>query len=345
MAKRQKIVKQRSHKPLPTVKKIRRMPKPPAAKSLLAGTDKIPLYEKTDKRTKIAIIQTGSWGDNINSTLMLPPLHKKYPNCIIDVYTSTYFESAFHNNPLITNLIRHTADSKQSALHLTLTIPKNVENRGYDLVLAPHPMFNPDNWTSINTPSLGINIICAWIRALEHNDIPYKMPLETVLRLTTQEVHKVNRFCTAIPKFNDRDNILMEVQGESGQSFWDHTWTMDVCKHLLQNPKVTIYISRKHDGSDVAELQQIAPGRIYFVGGLSLRECAELYNKCKAFFSCSSGLSNACNTNWCKNNIIWIETTNSPSVTSAPIRSSGKTFWHENDKPAFLHMLKKEHGL
>jgi len=206
-------------------------------------------------------------------------------------------------------------------------------------------MVNPDKWTSTKTGTLGTNLICAWVRALEDADIPYTMPLESIMQLTTAEVDKVRRYCGAINM--DRKNVLMEVHGESGQTFWTPHWTKIVGKALVNNPNVNLFISRRHNAEDVQELAGIAPGRVHFVGGLTLRECAELFNRCHAFFSVSSGLSNACNTNWCKKDIEWIETVNGDGnggsvVHSAPIRSEGKTFWYDNNLDAFVNMLREK---
>jgi hypothetical protein len=51
-------------------------------------------------------------------------------------------------------------------------------------------------------------------------------------------------------------------------------------------------------------------------------------------------LSNACNTNWGRKDVTWIETTNSPAATSAPIRREDKIFWHENNIDSFINMLR-----
>lgn len=287
--------------------------------------------------TKIAIIQTGSWGDNINSTLMLQPLKARYPQSRIEVHTSTYFGSAFANNPYIDKLIKHPSTDKNSSLHLAVILPPKLS--GYDIVFNPHPMFNGDKWTSIKHPELGTNLILAWVRALEHNDIEYTLPLQTILQLTADEVRNVDAFCSKVDKFADSRNILMEVAGESGQSFWTPQWTVTVGKHLL-NGNTNLFISRRDNGSDIASLQQYAPGRVYFVGGLTIRECAELYNRCHAFFSVSSGLSNACNTNWCRNNVTWVEVVNSLQCSSAPIRAEGKIYWHHNNVNEFIGMLQ-----
>ena len=87
----------------------------------------IPKYQN-DGITKIAIIQGGAWGDNINSTLMLKPLRTHFPDAIIDVHTSTNYGNAFHNNPYISNIIQHECHDKNSAINLAIAIPPHLVN-------------------------------------------------------------------------------------------------------------------------------------------------------------------------------------------------------------------------
>lgn len=302
----------------------------------LTTKDDLPSYKKDDGRKKIAIIQTGSWGDNVNSTLMLLPIKGKWPNSVIDVYTTTIYGSAFHNNPYIDNLVHYEAYSKHDALHFMNIVPQEIDHIGYDLIFNAHPMINADKWTALKSP-LGTNLICAWVRALEDLDIEYTLPLTTILKLTEGEAHKVNEYWKTVPK--RPRNVLMETYGESGQTFWNHEWTIKVGQHLLDG-KTNLFISRKEKDADCLKLEQHAPGFVHHVGGLSIRECAHLFNKCSHFFSISSGLSNACNTNWCKNDIVWIETTAGDGCTSAPVRKDGKVFWHKNDLKMFMSMLR-----
>lgn len=273
---------------------------------------------------------------------MFGPIKDHFSGCVLDVHTSTFYESAFTNNPLIDNIVTYGAHRKQDALHLTLEIRNKLGGAGYDLIFAPHPMYNGDMWQSKIHPELGKNLIYAWVRALEEADIPYELPLETTMRLTSHEINNATKFRRKVKSFNQSRNILMEIHGESGQTFWDHNWTLMVGKYLLKDEKTNLFISRKHSSGEIQELVKFAPGRVFFAGSLSIRECAELFNHCDAFFSVSSGLSNACNTNWCKNDIKWIETVNSPTVTSAPIRKEGKVFWMHDDKKKFLEMLEDE---
>jgi hypothetical protein len=302
-----------------------------------------PKYQKDDHK-KIALIQPGSWGDNINSTLMFRPLKKHWPGAILDVYTSSIYSSAFHNNPDIDHLMVVEVLNRDQALHLLTLLPKELEGRGYDVVLNPHPMINGDKWVSIRNGHLTGphgNLIGAWIRALEDLNVNYDLPLETVLVLTQAEIDKVQNFMRTVPPGR---NVLMEDETRSGQSFWNGDWTMAVAKRLL-NGQTNLFLSRQQIDPNVEQLQREHPGRVFFMGDFSIRECADVFNYCDIFFSVSSGLSNACNTSWCKKNGIWIETVNphphgGSVVTSAPIRSEGKTFWFDNNLQNFLEMLR-----
>lgn len=295
-------------------------------------------YPPEDRRHKIAIVQPGSWGDCVNSTLMFKPLKAHWPNSLIDVYTSSLYASAFYNNPFINKLIEVPTTTRDQSLHLVKVIPPLLTNV-YDVVCNPHPMVNGDKWTSIRFGELGTNLICAWVRALEDLGVPFELPLETILELTPAEVENA-QFCMSTTPGR---NVLMEVESRSGQAFWDLNWTLAVGRHLL-NGNTNLYISRQSAELDVIKLKEMAPDRVHFIGHRTLRECAEVFNRCDIFFSVSSGLSNACNTSWCKKTGKWFETINSEVVSSAPIRRDGKVFWYENDIPKFIEMLKS-HGV
>lgn len=284
---------------------------------------------------KIALIQPGSWGDNINSTLMFKPIHDHWPDAKIDVYTSTIFGSAFHNNPHISNLIETPANSKQEALHQLVTTPPLLKNRGYNIILNPHPMINPDKWTSTKN-DYGTNLICAWIRALEDNNIPYDPKLETILKLNDLEVEKAERLYRTIDK--SRPLTIMEITGESGQTFFNEVW-LDQILNTLCTRNQNVAISNRTTNQLIEKYKKKYPHQVYFIGSLSLRECVVIFNKSSRFISVSSGLSNACNTNYAKKDIQWIEIINSPAVSSAPIRAEGKQFWYENNVQKFVQHL------
>jgi len=294
-----------------------------------------------DGRFRIAIVQTGAWGDNINSTLMFEPIKKHFEGCLLDVHTSTKYGDAFANNPHVDNIFYHKATTKNSALNLALTIPEALKNRGYSKIISPHPMYNSDKWNSLQNPEWGENLIFAWVRALEELEVPYGNKLTTVLKLTDPERAKVRSFINEIKNFKTSRNILLEIEGESGQTFWSPQWTIDVGNHLLDG-NTNLFISHRDQRGDIVNLADHNVGHVYWVGDLSIRECAGLFNNCDAFFSVSSGLSNACNTNWCKNDVKWIEVVNSITCSSAAIRKCNKIFWHENDITAFLQMLTEE---
>ena len=288
---------------------------------------------------KIAIVQLGSFGDNINSTLMIAPIKAKYPDSKLTIHTASKYESAFWRCPGVDEIIKHHADTKDATFNLYNTVPALVKSMGYDLVMVPAPILHPGEWSSLKHPELGTNLILSFVRDLERHDISYELPLKTVLRLTPQEYLKAQEFCKHLPP--NRRNVLMEVHAESGQTFWNANWTIEVGKHLLKKP-TNLLISRAFSGHDVTALQNSCPphSSVYCLHGHSLRECAEIFNHCEAFLSVSSGLSNACNTDHCKTDIDWIETVNSDTVNSAPIRSAKKMFVYKNDISNFIKILR-----
>lgn len=290
---------------------------------------------------EIAIVQLGSWGDNINSTLMLEPIKKAHPGCTIEVHTTSLYQSAFRNNPHIDKITAYPCGSKTECFDLYNTIPIQVAAMGYDRVFTPAPILCLDR-TSLRHPELGNNLICSFVRCLEEAGIEYDWPVRTVMQLEPDEVQNVDNWVSmAQIQLADHQTVLMEVQGESGQSFWNHTWTMAAVRHLMRRPRTNVIISRRDKTKEVVLLEKEFPKRVYWAGALSIRECAELYNRCDAFLSISSGLSNACNTNHCRQDLTWVETVNSPTVTSAPIRATGKVFWYENNIQAFLRTLAR----
>lgn len=296
----------------------------------------IPKYEKNDQ-TKIAIVQGGAWGDNINSTLMLKPLKNKFENSIIDIHTSTLYASPFYNNSYINKIFEHQADNKPDAINLGLLIPPLLSDSNYDFILSPHPIFNGDKWSCIKHQEWGENLIFAWVRALEDIDVDYGDELETILCLTNEEINKVESLMKNF-KSDTRFKNIMEITGESGQTFWNHKWTEKVLNQLARKNEI-IFLSNREKTGDLCSLQDKYPNNIIFIGDLSLRECAGVFNYCDRFFSVSSGLSNACNTNYCKKDIQWIEVVNSVTCSSKAIRSTGKEFWHLNDLNAFLEHI------
>lgn len=287
---------------------------------------------------KIAIIQPGCFGDNVNSTLMLKPLRERYHSATIDVHTTTLYSQPFKGINLIDQVIEYPASEKNEALHYVHVIPDRIKNAGYDLVLNPHPMINPDKWTSTTRPELGTNLINAWVRCLEDNGVRVPQQLETLMEHSDDELRTASEFFKQ-RGIKEGRNILMEIGHESGQSFWNNDWTIRVGSYLLDG-KTSIFLSRKHDGADIAQLRKKNRAHVHFVGDLPVRVCAALYNHCSHFFCVSSGLTNACNTSGRRTDVQWVEVINSPTVSSSPIRSENKTFWYENDIGSFITMLK-----
>lgn len=301
---------------------------------------------------KVAFVSLGSWGDAINSTLMFKPIKRHFESidgvCSIEVHTTALYESAFHNNPYVNNIVCHQYQGKpvtrkQDCFALYNTVPDLVRKIGYDKVFVPAPILLPTKRNSLLHQEFGDNLICTFMRYLEDNGIDYQWPVETILRLTNSEIEAVNSWLKKQKvSLDNHFNILMEIHGESGQTFWNHNWTLAVSRHLMRKPSVNLFISRREKTADIAQLEIETNRKIKWVGELTLRECAELHNRCNAFFSVSSGLSNAANTNHCRKDLLWFEVVNDHTVTSAPLRTDNKVFWYKNDINAFTKMLAEK---
>lgn len=311
------------------VNKVANHKKPKLPQQMITKAQQIP------DNPNIAIIQTASWGDNINSTLMLQPIKTKWPNCKIDVFTSNRYASAFHHNPHISNLYEEPVQNKTEAMTSAIKWGQKINPAQYPLIINAHPFYNPEKRNSLQHPHLGDNLILSWVRALEEAGIEYTMPLKTELCFNQNEIDKANQFLSQMP---NKPKVLMEIYGESGQSFWDHNWTIAVTE-LLASKGYCVIHSRCHDGPDLHQLRQRFTD-VYFAGSLSIRECAALYEKCDMFFCISSGLMNACNAS--TRRIPWFEVINSYMVSSTPLSKENKNVWMENNITNFINFLKEK---
>lgn len=282
---------------------------------------------------KIAVVQTGCWGDNVNSTLMLKPLKNKYPKSTIDIFTAERYHTPFIKNPYIDNIIKLSSSNKNDALNLMHV----VKPKGYDLIVRNHPMLNK-TWSSHKNPQLGENLILSWVNWLEANDVDYEIPLKTDLILSKEEENAPINF---IEKYVSKDRkgiVLIEAEAESGQSFWNAQWT-DTVARKLHSMNYIVLINSICEANIAQNLQTITGNRIIWMGGFTLRTMAAFYDHSDVFISISSGLSNACNTQQRKIVPHWLEVVNSLTCSSNVIRSTGKTFWHDNNIIKFCDHL------
>lgn len=294
---------------------------------------------------KIGFVQLGSFGDCINSTLMIEPIVNHFTNDYghveLDVITTTFYRDAFVNCPNVNRIIAYEAKSKKAAFDLYNSIPASIaNNKSYDKVFVPAPILLPNHRNSLKHPEFGNNLICTFMRALEEEGIDYKFPVKTQLRLGIDEINEVNKFINNIGfnTYNPRF-ILMEVHGESGQTYWNDNWTNKVLDYLTTDPNNIIFVSRRELTKNVKSF--IDNGKnVIDASKLSLRCCGELFNRCDVFIGVSSGLTNICNTSWCKKNIQWFEAVNSPTVCSAPLRETDKNFFFDDDCDGFIRLLK-----
>lgn len=286
---------------------------------------------------KIAIVQYGSLGDCINSTLMFGPLRAHYGADVdIDVHTASIYRPAFDHNPLITRTIGYPAASKRDAFALYNT-PRPT---GYDLVLTPAPILRPVvDRCSLRYPQLGHNIILSFARALDDLGVFYSLPLQTTLVLTDAErTTAIAYLSKIICRHAKRRFYLIEAGAESGQTFVDDMWLYNLIGFLCRRNDAICVVSCKKLGPTLQRL--LSHNKIAWVGALSVREVSVLFDQCAAFFSISSGLANACNVHGRRRDVPWFEVVNDATCSTAPIYNLGRTYWYRNDLAAFLAHLE-----
>jgi ADP-heptose:LPS heptosyltransferase len=292
---------------------------------------------------RVAMMMFGSFGDCVNSTLMLEPIRSHFGDKLaaLDLFTSHKYRPAFEQNPAINTLVEFPADTKDQAFALYNTVPQQVATMGYDLVLDPAPIRTqpPSQRTSLKHPELGENLIYSFVRALEKAGIPCPFPLRTHLHLTPLERRRGAALGGA---YKGKRRVLMEMHGESGQTFWNASWTLSVGRRLMADSNTVVFLSNLSWTPEIKQLQAEFPTQCVWVGSLTIRECAELFDHCEMFFSVSSGLANACNTDGRKRDGVWVEVCNDSTVTTAPIYSQGRTYWHTNNLDGFLAHLASQ---
>lgn len=288
-----------------------------------------------------AVVVMASWGDVVISTLVVRAIKEQRKDVHVTFYTSSACKGAVFNNPKIDKLEVIPANKAQAWGLQDKII--NKARQKHQLVITPWAGFTPQHeWVPIDMPGTPHNFMWAYVRVAQLHGLVVPIPPTLYLYPTETEQERAKKFVESLVQ--RKRTVMMEIQAESAQSFWNPKWTRRIIPEIIKTygGDVTILISRGGgEPPEVTELKKKFKGQIYLLNEYSLREVSVIFNSCDVFVGLSSGTSNACHTHLCKKDIQWFEAINDRKWCSAPLRKEGKHFFFRNDPEGFAKLLRE----
>jgi hypothetical protein len=227
--------------------------------------------------TRILLGQLAANGDCACATILARQLRHDYPDAHLSWAISSSCAGLLKNNPHVDEIWEIPARGwntqaamwrmfEQEAFH-------RYQRREFDQILLSQVWpGNLQNFDGTVRPPI--------LRSLGR---PITVPIENVLRLTDDEIERVEAFVRENDIEGFEHRILFECESRSGQSFITPELAQDIARklyELLLNATVifsTIKPMTLHDK------------RSRYAGQLSLREVAQLTHACTAFVGAGSG--------------------------------------------------------
>lgn len=284
----------------------------------------------------VAIVTMASWGDVVISTLIVNALKTQKPDCRITYYTSSACAGAIKNNPHIDEQVIIQA-TKGQAWAVQDKIISDARNK-HQVVVAAWAGYTPRyNWKPLDNNETSENFMWSYVRTAQ--SLGLNVPNPPLLYLYPTDDEK-NRIAGYMQNVKSGTNILMEVKGESSQTYWNNDWTVkaiDKLHQIYNKPNVFISCGDKPDDFIFDLIDKYG---IHYMNDYSLREMSVLFNYCDVFLGVSSGTSNACHGHLCKRNIKWIEAINDGVWDSKPLGYHNKVFFYGGDVKAYCNLLE-----
>lgn len=295
----------------------------------------------------LAIVALASWGDVVISTV-IPRAAKAQWGSRVTFYVSSACAGAVRGNPDIDDLVIITA-TKDEAWALQDGVIAQARLK-HQLVVAPWPGFRPrENWDAI--PATGRpNFMWAYARAAQEIglDVPMSDQGMMTIYLYPNAAERQRAATFLAGQGRERPNLLMEIRGDSGQSYWNDYWTEVVLGRLMRHYHGELNVWVSNGGPEppvITMIKQAWPGRTSYLNEYSLREISVLANHADIFVGCSSGTSNAIQTHLVRPVPLWFEAVNDPVWASFPLRPEGrhsayaKTIYYGGDPSEFAELI------
>ena len=245
-----------------------------------APSDGIAPRERPEERTvveRILLGQLGANGDCLYATILARQLRRDHPKAHITWAISSQCAGLLKNNPDIDEIWQIPIAGWEQ--HETIwrvferEAMRSYVERSYDFVLLSQIW--PNNFRNFDG-TVRPSILRSYGR-------PITVPIENVIRLTPEEIARVERFVEEQRLRDFEHRILFECSSKSGQSFVTPELAQEVARRVYEIlPSATIVFSTNIP-------MRLDDERSRYAGTLSLRETAHLTHDCTLFVGAGSG--------------------------------------------------------
>ncbi len=226
---------------------------------------------------KILLVHLYSNGDCLYTTALARQIKHDFPGCHLTWAVASFCRNTIANNPHVDEIMEVKTVDKDD-VKAFLRFKKEIEQRK-----------NAGEWEQVfitqilagNEANYDGCIRSAIFRAYKR---PITVPVTPSLRLTSEELEKVERFAADQRLSSYRQVILFEFAPQSGQSRITRELAMEIAEELVAQPGVAVILSSafKINHPNPA----IIDGSI-----LSFRETAGCTHHCTLLLGCSSGIT------------------------------------------------------
>ena len=234
---------------------------------------------------RILLGQLGANGDCLYATILARQLRHDHPNAHITWAISSQCAGLLANNPDIDEVWQIPIAGWER--HETMwrvferEAMRSYVEHSYDLMLLSQIW--PNNFRNFDG-TVRPSILRSYGR-------PITVPIENVIRLTPEEIDRVERFVEKQRLRDFEHRILFECSSKSGQSFVTPELAQEIARRIYEIlPSATIVFS-------TSSPMRLDDKRSRYAGTLSLRETAHLTRDCTLFVGAGSGVGvAACST-------------------------------------------------
>lgn len=233
-----------------------------------------------DQPKKILLGMLVANGDCLLATVLARQIKQDYPGCKLTWAVSDLCAQVIYNNPFVDEYWIIPLENKKAG-----------EGKGwydfYDQALKKKAAGEFDEVFCTQIYPSNVHGFDGTTRGTIYAAYPHPVTVDArpVLRLTNDEIHKVNEWAVEKKLAQYKTVMLFECSSFSGQSFVTPDWAMDVCMPILErHPELCVILST-HE-----KLTSPHP-RMIIANDLGLRENAALTHHCHLLTGCSSGIT------------------------------------------------------